>query len=109
MNSVDLTALGFFIFSLVIFFVLLFALKQKQVLLKRYLRISGILYCSGTTLILLVSWIKPILSPLWMWILQILVFLIFVASSLMILFIVRKFEAGAITPETTDKDAQDEN
>jgi len=93
-------------------------LSKSELIVRKYIRISTVLFITGTLLILVITILRPSVPMTFVWLSEVFVFLIYAASSSMIIYFVKKFAAGASptanqnsdsiiqNPENTNKKAE---
>lgn len=114
MSTQTVTALCFFVFSILVLAASFALLSKSESVIRKYIRISTVLYITGTLLVLVISVLKPAVPMTFIWLSEIFVFAIYTVSSCMIIYFVKKFAAGGNpaanqkpdniiqTPENTD-------
>lgn len=95
MSAQIIIALCFFIFSILALFASLVMLSKSQPVIRKYIRISTVLFITGTLLVLVITIVKPAVPLTFVWLSEVFVFAIYAASSGMIIYFVKKFAAGA--------------
>lgn len=95
MSTQFITAVCFLVFSILLLIVQHFVLIKKDQLLRKFVRLSTLLYITGTILVFTITIFKPDAAQTWVWLSEAFVFLIYAASTAMIGFIVKKFAEGA--------------
>ena len=88
-------ALCVFIFSILVLLASLFLLTKSESVIRKYIRISTVLFITGTLLVLVITIVKPAVPLTFVWLSEVFVFAIYAASSGMIIYFVKKFAAGA--------------
>jgi len=94
MSTQIITALCFFIFSILVLAVSFALLSKSKPVIRKYIRISTVLYITGTMLVMVITAVKPAVSMTFIWLSEIFVFAIYAVSSCMIVYFVKKFAAG---------------
>jgi len=95
MSTQIIIALCFFIFSILVLLASLFLLTKSESVIRKYIRISTVLFITGTLLVLVITILKPAVPLTFVWLSEVFVFAIYAASSGMIIYFVKKFAAGA--------------
>jgi len=95
MSTQIIIALCFFIFSILVLLASLFLLTKSESVIRKYIRISTVLFITGTLLVLVITIFKPAVPLTFVWLSEVFVFAIYAASSGMIIYFVKKFAAGA--------------
>jgi len=95
MSTQIIIALCFFIFSILVLLASLFLLTKSESVIRKYIRISTVLFITGTLLVLVITIVKPAVPLTFVWLSEVFVFAIYAASSGMIIYFVKKFAAGA--------------
>ena len=88
-------ALCFFIFSILVLLTSLVLLAKSEPVIRKYIRISTVLFITGTLLVLVITTVKPAVPLTFVWLSEVFVFAIYAASSGMIIYFIKKFAAGA--------------
>jgi len=88
-------ALCVFIFSILVLLASLLLLTKSEPVIRKYIRISTVLFITGTLLVLVIAIVKPAVPLTFVWLSEVFVFAIYAASSGMIIYFVKKFAAGA--------------
>ncbi|MEI8199342.1 MAG: hypothetical protein WCG21_04735 [Eubacteriales bacterium] len=94
MSAQIIIALCFFIFSILVLSASFVLLSKSDPAIRKYIRISTILFITGTLLVLVIAIVKPAVSLTFIWLSEVFVFAIYAASSSMIVYFVKKFAAG---------------
>jgi|GEM_PF-984793 len=95
MSTQMVIALCFFIFSILVLPASLALLPGNEPVIRKYIRISTVLFITGTLLVLVITTVKPAVPLTFVWLSEVFVFAIYAASSGMIIYFVKKFAAGA--------------
>ena len=95
MSAQMVIALCFFIFSILVLLASLALLPGSEPVIRKYIRISTVLFITGTLLVLVITTVKPAVPLTFVWLSEVFVFAIYAASSGMIIYFVKKFAAGA--------------
>ena len=88
-------ALCVFIFSILVLLASLLLLTKSEPVIRKYIRISTVLFITGTLLVLVIAIVKPAVPLTFVWLSEVFVFAIYAASSGMIIYFIKKFAAGA--------------
>ena len=94
MSTQIITALCFFVFSIIVLLASFALLSKSEPVIRKYIRISTVLFITGTLLVLIITAVKPAVAMTFVWLSEIFVFAIYAASSSMIVYFVKKFAAG---------------
>lgn len=94
MSTQIVTALCFFVFSILVLLASFALLSKSEPFVRKYIRISTVLYITGTLLVLVISVLKPAVPMTFIWLSEIFVFAIYTVSSCMIIYFIKKFAAG---------------
>ena len=94
MSTQIVIALCFFVFSILVLLASFALLSKNELVIRKYIRISTVLYITGTLLVLIITAVKPAVPMTFVWLSEGFVFAIYVASSSMIVYFVKKFAAG---------------
>lgn len=95
MSAQIIIALCFFIFSILALPASLVLLSKSQPVIRKYIRISTVLFITGTLLVLVITIVKPAVPLTFVWLSEVFVFAIYAVSNGMIIYFVKKFAAGA--------------
>jgi len=95
MSTQMVIALCFFIFSILVLLASLVLLSRSEPVIRKYIRISTVLFITGTLLVLVITTVKPAVPLTFVWLSEVFVFAIYAASSGMIIYFIKKFAAGA--------------